>query len=467
MRELRNVDRARDAAGRRRPPRGAGLRGADDRRGQRGDEFELPASRRRSRGARAQPASCRRCGAPAATRPRPAALLGLNRDQIRYRIEKFGSDDVRDPVRHERSDRHATAADRDARPHAGDPAMAESLEPRRDPLRPRPGRDRRDDRPARHHHLRQRQVLRDLEVLARRADRPGPSHHQLRLSPEGVHPRVCGGRSPRARCGAASSATARRTDRSTGSTRRSCRSSTAAESRGSTSRSAATSRSARSPRRSCASRRRWRSSASSRPSSRTKCAIRWPACGPRCRCSTRRVAEPRDREIIAAMIAAHRRAQRQGRGPAALCAARSRRACRPSTSAALIREMAASARRGNRQRRAADRGVGCRRRCARTADPDMLRAALLNLAINACQAAAARAGRRQRRRRRWRVPDRGARSRARASPPDDPRAGVRAVLHDAARRHRARPGDRQAVDGAAGRHRRAAAIARAAARSPK
>ena len=34
--------------------------------------------------------------------------------------------------------------------------------PRRDALRARPGGDRRGHRPARHHHLRQRQVLRDL-----------------------------------------------------------------------------------------------------------------------------------------------------------------------------------------------------------------------------------------------------------------------------------------------------------------
>ena len=45
--------------------------------------------RRRSRGARAQP---RRAGARASGRnqTKAAALLGLNRDQIRYRIEKFG-----------------------------------------------------------------------------------------------------------------------------------------------------------------------------------------------------------------------------------------------------------------------------------------------------------------------------------------------------------------------------------------
>ena len=42
------------------------------------------------------------------------------------------------------------------------------------------------------HQVRQRQVLRDLEVLARGAARAGPPDPELRLSPEGVHPRAVG-----------------------------------------------------------------------------------------------------------------------------------------------------------------------------------------------------------------------------------------------------------------------------------
>ena len=37
-------------------------------------------------------------------------------------------------------------------------------------------------------HLRERQVLRDFEILARGTARAGPSHHQLRLSSQAVHP---------------------------------------------------------------------------------------------------------------------------------------------------------------------------------------------------------------------------------------------------------------------------------------
>ena len=46
--------------------------------------------RRQPRGARTQPGRRRRCGAPGGNQTKAAALLGLNRDQIRYRIEKFG-----------------------------------------------------------------------------------------------------------------------------------------------------------------------------------------------------------------------------------------------------------------------------------------------------------------------------------------------------------------------------------------
>ncbi len=36
-------------------------------------------------------------------------------------------------------------------------------------------------------HLRERQVLRDFQISARGIARPGPSHHQFRISPEGIH----------------------------------------------------------------------------------------------------------------------------------------------------------------------------------------------------------------------------------------------------------------------------------------
>ena len=87
----------------------------------------------------------------------------------------------------------------------------------------------------------------------------------------------CGGRSRRDRSGAASCATARRTDRSTGSIRRSSRCST----RDGKPRQYLAIRSditrARRSSSSWPTRRRWRSSGSSRRWSRTKCAIRWPA----------------------------------------------------------------------------------------------------------------------------------------------------------------------------------------------
>ena len=56
-------------------------------------------------------------------------------------------------------------------------------------VRARPGGHRRHHRSARHHHLRQRQVLRDFAVQPRRADRPRPPPDQLRLPSQGLHPR--------------------------------------------------------------------------------------------------------------------------------------------------------------------------------------------------------------------------------------------------------------------------------------
>ena len=116
--------------------------------------------------------------------------------------------------------------------------------------------DRRSHRPEGDDHLRQRQVLRDLPVLPRGAPRAGSPHHQFRLSPGGVHPRRCGAPSRTARCGAASCATAPRTDRSTGSIPPSSRSSTRRASRGNTWPFAATSPRARPPKSNCAMRRR-------------------------------------------------------------------------------------------------------------------------------------------------------------------------------------------------------------------
>ena len=58
-----------------------------DRSGRTTSSCPQPASTSRSSNAAS---SSRRSSAAAATRRRPAALLGLNRDQIRYRIEKFG-----------------------------------------------------------------------------------------------------------------------------------------------------------------------------------------------------------------------------------------------------------------------------------------------------------------------------------------------------------------------------------------
>ena len=88
------------------------------------------------------------------------------------------------------------------------------------------------------------------------------------------------------------------------------------------------------------------------------------------------------------------------------------------------------------------------------ADLDMLRAALLNVTMNACQAAGSATGRHRGGGPVGLLPDCGPRPRAR-DPGRRPGADVRAVLHDARRRHRARSGDREASRRASQRNDRA------------
>ena len=87
-----------------------------------------------------------------------------------------------------------------------------------------------------HDHVRQRQVLRDLEIPPRGTARPEPPASSTRDYTRSSSFARCTGRSAAAACGARKSATARRTARCTGWTRRSCRSSTTADGRSSTSR---------------------------------------------------------------------------------------------------------------------------------------------------------------------------------------------------------------------------------------
>ena len=92
----------------------------------------------------------------------------------------------------------AQSATRHVRPSAAPPrnagrfavaARALHQGARRPAICPRSVRHRRDHRRAGPDPLRQREVLRHLEVLARRAARAGPSHRQFRISPQGLHPR--------------------------------------------------------------------------------------------------------------------------------------------------------------------------------------------------------------------------------------------------------------------------------------
>src|SRR5262249_16106089 len=65
------------------------------------------------------------------------------------------------------------------------PKVAERIGGRE--VRAGPGVDRRYNRSARNNKLRQRQVLRNIEILERRAARTGPSNHQFRIPSERVH----------------------------------------------------------------------------------------------------------------------------------------------------------------------------------------------------------------------------------------------------------------------------------------
>ena len=185
--------------------------------------------------------------------------------------------------------------------------------------------------------------------------------------PQGVHPELCGARSRTGRSGAASFATARRTGRSTGSTRPSCRSSTSAASRGSTWRSATTSPSA------SAQEQRLREQAalddaSARwpRSSRTRCAIRWPASAAACRCSTSLFPEAAEgRELIGEIVARIDSLNAVVERSAGV-RARARTEARPSRRAAFLADLAASAaaRSGHARRRVAHRGEPGTRRGA-------------------------------------------------------------------------------------------------------
>ena len=112
---------------------------------------------------------------------------------------------------------------------------------------------------------------------------------------------------------------------------------------------------------SCANRRRWPISASWPRSSRTRCATRWRACARRCRCWTarRRCARSRHHRGDGP---AHRRAERQGRGSAALRAAETAATPGRRRSVRSCSEVAHSARRGHRQPLSADRHQRRRRR---------------------------------------------------------------------------------------------------------
>ena len=169
----------------------------------------------------------------------------------------------------------------------GKPARPVRARARGHPLRARPIGHRRHHRRDRAHQVRQRQVLRDLEVFARRAARPGPSHPQLAAPSQGVHPRPvadhrAGPRLARrtAQPGEGRLALLGRYDHR--AVPRRARQAVAVH--GDPLRHHAAEGSRRSA---CASSPRWPAWARCRRSSRTRCAIRWPASAARSRSSPR------------------------------------------------------------------------------------------------------------------------------------------------------------------------------------
>ena len=268
---------------------------------------------------------------------------------------------------------------------AGDVGFLE--ESGRNPLRAGSGGDRRGDRSPRHHHLRQRQVLRDLAILARRAARPGSSHRELR-APSRSSCGTSGARLHTAACGEERSATAPRTGPSTGSIRRSCRFSTAQGK----------------PRQYLAIRYEITARKHAEAQLREQAAlaqlgqlaavvaheVRNPLAGLRASLQViDRRCEPRDRSAIAAMI--QRIDGLNDKVEDLLLYAR------PSRPAGSRRRQSADARRGrqcaneHRPSRVDLQFLATNARAL--ADPEMLRAALLNLPLNACQAAGTRKSR--------------------------------------------------------------------------
>ena len=184
-----------------------------------------------------------------------------------------------------------------------DPSRGAHARPRRRELRAGKIGDRRGHRRARHHQIRQRQVLRDLEILAGGAARAGPPDPELRLSPEGVHPRSVDDdrqrphlarRDPQPRQGRIA-LLGRHDDRAVPER------ATASRTRYMAIRYEITGR--KDPRSGCRSRRRWRGSGRWRPSSRTRSRTRSPGSAARCRSSPRACRpDSRDRAVMGDII---------------------------------------------------------------------------------------------------------------------------------------------------------------------
>ena len=159
-----------------------------------------------------------------------------------------------------------------------------------------------------------------------------------------------------------------------------------------------------------------------------------------------RLADPANRDVIAAMI--QRIDDLNAKVEDLLLYARPKPARLQAVDVhALAREVAASARMatGNAGGPIEVHGEAP----TAYADSDMLRAALLNLTMNACQAAGRRSGGHSGGRGQRCVPHRHSRPWSGHSS-GSPRARVRTILHDAHRRHRAGPGHREAPARASG-----------------